>query len=138
MTCLSGLTTVKFLGSAWIDLDKLLSACDLVDDIDCGKIPQVKQSMQRGCSRLIDDHHVPVVISRAALEESFVLSELSSATLAPRNAGSFPYLKTIGHGLHCLRGKHRLIVAKDVLPPEDRWWVADLYTEGHLFLNCRI
>ena len=136
MTCISSLTAVVFLGSAWIDIDKLLSICDLAHGINHGKILQVKQLMQQGCSRLIDDHHVPVIISRAALEEFLALSE-SSVTLAPRNAGFFPYLITISPGLHCLRGKHRLLVAKDILPPEDRWWVADLYAEGRPSFCCK-
>lgn len=132
MVYLNSTIAVIFVGSAQVDINELLFAYDSPYDIDNDKILRLKKLIFEQCSRLNDNHHIPALISPTALEKAMALSDLHSSSLAPRTAVCFPYLKIDGSGLQCLRGKHRLLAAKDVLPWEDKWWIVDLYTQGWL------
>lgn len=130
MSSLSSTATIAFLGSARFDINEILFAFHPTYDIDNDKLLDSNELISAEYNRLAENNHVPAFITHAAFEKALTISHLNSASLARRNAFDFPTLTTDGSGLKCLRGKHRLLVAKEFLPLDDRWWILDLYTQG--------
>lgn len=70
------------------------------------------------CQRREPDNHVPVLIPRSALPEG------------PLRVGVDLQLFNPDYPLTYLHGRHRLEAARKFLSGNDRWWVADLYSDG--------
>jgi hypothetical protein len=79
---------------------------------------------QQGCS-------IPAVLNedefRICLENLGVSLE-SFKTNSPNSPPRFEL--PINAKLPCLHGQHRIRAAAEYLPPEERWWMVDLYGEG--------
>jgi hypothetical protein len=72
-----------------------------------------------GCQRREPDNHVPVLISRSALPEG------------PLRVSDDLKLFKPDHPLTYLHGRHRLEAARKFLTEKNnRWWIADLYSDG--------
>ncbi len=73
------------------------------------------------CNRLEPDHYEPALISRADLPQGLQYN---------RNPFEEPRRFDPPHQLTCIDGEHRLKAADQFLAGEDRWWVANLYSDG--------
>ena len=72
------------------------------------------------CQHREPENHVPVLVSRSALPQV-------------RNAAGIfeePQFFIPESPLQILHGAHRLEAARKFLQGSDRWWVADLYSDG--------
>jgi hypothetical protein len=110
-----------FCGSVKIPLDKLRGE-ELPENprqFDEKNVARLLDIFNKdGCQRREPDNHVPVLIARSALPEG------------PLRVGSDLQLFNPDHPLTCLHGRHRLEAARKFLSGNDRWWVADLYSDG--------
>jgi hypothetical protein len=79
---------------------------------------------QQGCS-------IPAVLNedefRICLGKLGVGPE-SFKTNSPNSPPRFEL--SVNAKLPCLHGQHRIRAAAEYLPPEERWWMVDLYGEG--------
>lgn len=127
----------RYLGRARIDIKSLQFEIDHTNASQFTNAKVVKKLAQKfaleGCHRLDEEHHVSALISPAVLQVAIQKSGISVGDL--RTAG-YPQKLEIPQAtpLNCLYGRHRLQAAKGILPPEDEWWVTELYSDGWLFL----
>jgi hypothetical protein len=79
---------------------------------------------QQGCSipAVLDEDEFRIGLEKlSASPESF---KANSPNSPPR------FELSINAKLPCLHGQHRIHAAAEYLPPEDRWWMVDLYGQG--------
>lgn len=87
-----------------------------------------------GCLRLEPMHHIPAVITQAALDNCISASPHLSHKSLLENQGRMPQeLKIPAETMiECLQGSHRVAAAMAFLPRRDWWWTVDLYLDGTL------
>jgi len=73
------------------------------------------------CNRLEPEHYVSALVSKADLPQS--LQPHSNPFEEPQHFDP-------PQPLPCIDGEHRLEAANRFLAGEDRWWVANLYSNG--------
>jgi hypothetical protein len=112
-----------FIGSVKIPLDKLRHE-ELPDNPrqrdqkNVTRLLGIFQSPEVGCQRRDSDNHVPVLIPRSALPSR------------PLGVDNDFQLFNPDHPLTFLHGRHRIEAARKFFTGNDRWWIADLYSDG--------
>ncbi|KFY22991.1 hypothetical protein V493_06178 [Pseudogymnoascus sp. VKM F-4281 (FW-2241)] len=54
--------------------------------------------------------------------------EVSAEKLLTNSADPYPEVRLpLGFQRRCLYGRHRVLAAREVLPPQERWWTVDIY-----------
>ncbi len=112
-----------FIGSVKIPLDKLRHE-ELPenprqrDEKNVTRLLGIFQSPEVGCQRRDSDNHVPVLIPRSALPSR------------PLGVDNDFQLFNPDHSLTLLHGRHRIEAARKFFTGNDRWWIADLYSDG--------
>jgi len=83
-------------------------------------------------------NHIPAIIEQHDLDAALVRSGISPGALLEAPDGQFELDFPIGFRLSCLRGRHRVLAAKDILPSGSRRWTVDLFLSGTRAypLNC--
>jgi hypothetical protein len=112
-----------FIGSVKIPLDKLRNE-ELpdnprqLDEKNVTRLLGIFQSPKGGCQRRDSDNHVPVLIPRSALPSR------------PLGVDNDFQLFNPDHPLTFLHGRHRIEAARKLFTGNNRWWIADLYSDG--------
>jgi len=75
-------------------------------------------------------NHIPAVIEQRDLDAALVRSGISPGALLEISDGQLELDFPVGFRLSCLRGRHRVLAAKDVLPSRSRRWTVDLFLSG--------
>ncbi|CAK7238190.1 hypothetical protein SEUCBS140593_010416, partial [Sporothrix eucalyptigena] len=120
---------VKHVGTASVRLDVLLF--DRFGDLDQKNVERLKRLFQKGgCFPGQFANRIPALIHADALRESLALSGLSADQLRSRADEPVGHARLelpTGLRLTCLRGRHRVAAAADVLGVQDKRWVVDLF-----------
>ena len=88
------------------------------------------QTRRRCCLRLEPENHVPVLISRPALDA--LLASLSGLEGKLKGCDEDLVLFEPEDPLPLLQGRHRIEAARQFLAPHDKWWVVDLFVDDVL------
>jgi len=108
-----------FLGNAQVQLQNVDFAPG-VRDFDKANVDRLVNIFRlEGCQRDDPTHFVPGLIAREHLGPEW------QQLLEPQRL-SLPTSVV----MRCLHGKHRILAAKEVLPPHEQWWNVALYDEG--------
>jgi hypothetical protein len=104
-----------FCGSVKIPLDKLQPEAlpENPRQFDEENAERLLRIFREDCQRWEPDNHVPVLISRSALPD-----------------GPLGDILNPEYPLIYLHGRHRLEAASRFFNGNDRWWIADLYSDG--------
>lgn len=79
-----------------------------------------------GCENVDKDkHHIPAVVPRLQLE--YILHQNGRHISQLQDLKPPKLLLDHDAALECLHGRHRLAAARRYLPPNESWWVVDLY-----------
>ncbi len=120
----------SFLGTARVRLDNLSF------DPRFGYDEPVHDRVSRifakqGCLRLEPDSHVKALISKEQLREALRSSNCTEDQLRqPPNTVPVELVFPLDFELPCFCGQHRIVAAKEVLSPRNRWWCVDLFAQG--------
>ena len=94
-------------------------------------VEELKRSLEGGCDD--EEHPIPAIIDDGILQSALIKSGLIADSLRRVPINSPPKLQfSRDVQLECLHGQHRVLAAKQILRPEDRWWSVDLYGNGKL------
>ena len=79
---------------------------------------------QQGCS-------IPAVLDKDEFRIGLEKLNTSPESFKANSPNSPPRFElSINAKLLCLHSQHRICIAAEYLPPEDRWWIVDLYRQG--------
>lgn len=79
-----------------------------------------------GCNKLQPENYISVLASGVDLPSQNILSKSyleEPSSFAPKS------------NVVCLDGHHRIQAAREYLAGEDRWWVANVYSDGKVSLR---
>jgi hypothetical protein len=117
-----------FLCTVRIPLDKL--RCENLSEDpnitrqeDEKNIARLAKIFAKDCDRWDPDNHVPVLIPRSAIPDETL------ARLRVRTRDDYPLFNP-DNLLPFLSGRHRIEAARRALDGPDRWWIAELYSDG--------
>lgn len=121
---------LKYRGTARIGLEVLHFTWNEPREPNEKSLKKLKRCFEKGqCDRLTRNH-IPAVISQSQLDDTLRASNVPAERLLI-NTDPHPELKfPAGYQLRCLHGRHRVLAAQEVLPPQERWWTVDIYLEG--------
>ena len=92
-------------------------------------INELKWSLEGGCED--EKHPIPAIIDDNILQWALAESGLNADSLRRVQVNGPPRLQFPRDvRLECEDGQHRVLAAKQILLPEDRWWSVDLYGKG--------
>lgn len=84
-----------------------------------------------GCLQYEPEYRIPAIIDSDNLDSSLRASGTTREMFkATRSLGPIQLQFQDNVRLNCLHGQHRIVAAKEHLPPKDHWWVVDLYGNG--------
>ena len=117
-----------FLCTVRIPLDKLrcenlFEDPNITRQEDEKNIVRLAKIFEEDCDRLDPDNHVRVLIPRSAIPEETLIR------LRARTGDNYPLFNP-DNVLPFLEGRHRIEAARRVLTEDDRWWTAELYSDG--------
>ena len=121
---------LKYRGTARIGLEVLHFKWNEPREPNEKSLEKLKNCFEKGqCDRLTRNH-IPAVIDQSHLDDVLQASKVSAERLLT-NTDPHPELKfPAGYQLRCLHGRHRVLAAREVLPPQERWWTVDIYLAG--------
>lgn len=122
--------SLAFRGFARVGLDTLQFRHDSHRGLDNRNVTRLCKIFElEGCQRLDDHHFVDVIIDEASFDSiQDGTNEPVVQTQPARDWLSAPLLD-IG-SIECLSGRHRIQAALQYLEPNDRWWIARVYSDG--------
>lgn len=122
----------SYLGSAKVPVDVLTFDLSAPRDIDEQNVRRLLSSLKlSGPFQLEPSHHVPAVITRVKFAEAISKVGSTAQVTRGRDSSRWPLLLfESGFQLQCLRGKHRIEVARQYLLGGNRWWIVDFYADG--------
>ncbi|KAH8792221.1 hypothetical protein F5882DRAFT_290887, partial [Hyaloscypha sp. PMI_1271] len=111
-----------FIGSVKMPLDELRHEelpenLRQLDEKNVARLLGIFENPKVGCKRRDSDNHVPVLIPRSALPSRPLRVDNDFQLLNP------------DHSLPLLHGRHRIEAARKFFKGNDRWWIADLYSD---------
>ncbi|OCK76193.1 hypothetical protein K432DRAFT_463895, partial [Lepidopterella palustris CBS 459.81] len=118
----------NFRGTICVPLESLQCSCPYPSDPHEIVKNALKREFEKGCYRLRPSHHIPAIVDHNDLSYILGVLELSLEELLARKTPLRPVLRQ-GYHLQCLKGCDYIAAAKEVLPPSERWWTVDLYSE---------
>jgi hypothetical protein len=122
--------TVKRIGMASIKLDILdFPHSKNLNSENVDRLERLFRG-ERGC--LPDNllNHIPAIISENQLQQALTFSRVSSYSLLSDSEKPVRLEFPPGFRLECLRGRHRVRAADEVLTSTDKRWFIDLYRAG--------
>ena len=120
----------SFCGSAKIWICKLQPEDMYINprQLDPKNVARLKNVYQlEGCHRFEPEHHIPVITKINVLEQALQRANISMSRIKSLDEPTF---LEFDDNLTYLHGRHRLEAAKEFLPPDENWWIADFYLEG--------
>src|SRR6185312_6706744 len=114
----------KFRGTASVNIEVLDFPCTKKREKDEKNTKRLKELFKKakGCSDWKLFNHIPAVIDQHQLTEALARSGISSEALLTSHDGHIELDFPTGFRLCCLRGQHRALAAKEVLPAGSRRW----------------
>lgn len=124
---------LKYIGTAKVSISQIQFDPPLPRDLDTKALDRLRKVFrQNSCQRLDVENHVPAIVSLHDLADALRKANLSQQSLLTTDARQIPRISFAKGQLLGLHGRHRVQAAAEVLPPADRWWTVDLYSDG----NC--
>jgi hypothetical protein len=122
---------LKYIGTAKVSITQIQFDPPLPRDLDSKTLDRLRRVFrQNRCRRLDVDNHVPAIVSPHDLADALRKANLSQQSLLTTDARQLPRISFLEGQLLGLHGRHRVQAAAEVLPPADRWWTVDLYSDG--------
>lgn len=122
---------LKHIGAAKVSISQITFDPPLPRNLDSKNLDRLRGIFRKNrCRRLDVDNHVPAVVSPHVLAEVLRKANISRQSLLTTDVCSLARLEFKEGQLLGLHGRHRLQVGAEVLPPADRWWTVDLYSDG--------
>ncbi|BDD59040.1 hypothetical protein MAP00_004277 [Monascus purpureus] len=101
---------LKYLGTAKVPINQIQFDPPLPRDLDPKNLNRLREIFRKNrCRRLDIDNHVPAIVSQQDLSLALQKKRMSR--------------------LRALHGRHRVQAGAEILPPADRWWTVDLYSD---------
>lgn len=121
---------LAFRGFVRVNLDDLSFVHDSHRGLDERNVTRICKIFElEGCQRLDEHHFVDVV-----LDQDQVLGEHH---VTERPIPQWQTLPLVACGkLNCLTGRHRVQAAKVHLPPNERWWIARVFSKGIVLVKA--
>lgn len=123
--------TIKRIGTASININVL--SFPHSKGLNQGNVERLKRLFRTERSYRPDElpNRIPAVIDEQELHQCLNASGISIARLQSDFAGDHAKLEfPPSFRLECLRGRHRVEAARQVLPHTDKRWIVDLYPIG--------
>lgn len=126
---------LKYQGVAKVDVNQI-NFTQHETSLDTRKAERLRKIfLKEGCHRLDVRNHIPCTISSQHLDTSLERAGVTRAALLTDNVEKLPFLQFSHNELLGLHGRHRIEVARELLPPSDRWWTVDVYLDGRSVLR---
>lgn len=121
---------LAFQGFAKVGLDALQFKHDSHRGLDNRNVTRLRKIFElEGCQRFDELHFVDVVVPKSSLERH--QNSTAGPVLSPQPASHWLNAPVLDLGqLECLSGLHRIQAALQYLQPNDRWWLARVYSDG--------
>ncbi|CAG8947720.1 unnamed protein product [Penicillium salamii] len=121
---------LKYIGTAKVSISQIQFDPPLPRDLDTKALDRLRKVFrQNSCQRLDVENHVPAIVSLHDLADALRKANLSQQSLLTTDARQIPRITFAKGQLLGLHGRHRVQAAAEVLPPADRWWTVDLYSD---------
>jgi len=122
-------------GTARVRLSQLIFL-DPIRPIDIKITTSIKRAFKaEGCLQHEADYSVPAILNHTCLQSALATLAVSlEGFKAALTAKPLIFELPSNLQLQCLHGLHRTHAATEYLPPGDRWWLVDIYSEGQ-FIN---
>ncbi|CAG7925989.1 unnamed protein product [Penicillium olsonii] len=121
---------LKYIGTAKVSISQIQFDPPLPRDLDTKALDRLRKVFrQNSCQRLEVENHVPATVSLHDLADALRKANLSQQSLLTTDARQIPRISFAKGQLLGLHGRHRVQAAAEVLPPADRWWTVDLYSD---------
>lgn len=125
---------LKYIGAAKISISQIKFDPPLPRDLDPKNLDRLRGVFRKNrCRRLDIDNHIPTIVSPHNLAEALRKANVSRSSLLATDSFSIPRIGFPEGQLLGLHGRHRVQVGAEVLPPADRWWTVDLYSDSTYF-----
>lgn len=123
---------LKYIGTAKVSISQIQFDPPLPRDLDPKNLDRLRRVFrQNHCRRLDVDNHVPAIVSPHDLTNALRKANISQQSLLTTDARQLPRISFVEGRLLGLHGRHRVQAGAEVLPPADRWWTVDLYSDGN-------
>ncbi|KAJ5588730.1 hypothetical protein N7537_011408 [Penicillium hordei] len=121
---------LKYIGTAKVNISQIQFDPPLPRDLDDKNLDRLRRVFrQNHCRRLDVDNHVPAIVSPHDLANALRKANVSQQSLLTTDARQLPRISFLEGQLLGLHGRHRVQAGAEVLPPADRWWTVDLYSD---------
>ncbi|KAJ5976578.1 hypothetical protein N7481_010285 [Penicillium waksmanii] len=121
---------MKYIGAAKISICQIQFEPPLPRDLDPKNLDRLRNIFRKNrCRRLDVQNHVPATVSRHNLAEALQKANVPQEALLTTEGRQILRLEFRAGQLRGLHGRHRVQAGVEVLPPADRWWTVDLYTD---------
>ncbi|ELR03573.1 hypothetical protein GMDG_06231 [Pseudogymnoascus destructans 20631-21] len=119
---------LKYRGTARVGLEVLHFTWNEPREPNQKSLDKLKKCFEKGQCDRVSRNHIPVVIDQSQLDDVLHASQVSAEMLLTNGTDPHPELQfPSGFQLRCLHGRHRVLAAREVLPPQERWWTVDIY-----------
>jgi hypothetical protein len=123
---------LKYIGTAKVSISQIQFDPPLPRDLDPKNLDRLRRVFrQNRCRRLDVNNHVPAIVSPHDLADALRKANISQQSLLTTDARQLPRIGFLEGQLLGLHGRHRVQAGAEVLPPADRWWTVDLYSDGN-------
>ena len=122
---------LKYIGAAKVRISQIQFDPPLPRGLDSKNLDRLRRVFrQNQCRRLDVDNHVPAIVSPRDLADALRKANTQQESLLTTDARQLPRIDFLEGQLRGLHGRHRVQAGAEVLPPADRWWTVDLYSDG--------
>ncbi|KAF7856811.1 hypothetical protein EAF04_009574 [Stromatinia cepivora] len=120
---------LKYRGIACVRLKNLHFPLEDSRELDQENVKRLKELFQKDIIRRLDPkNRIAAEINEIDLNEAIRTSNTSAELLMNNHDNNPPFLKfPSNYQLTCLHRRHRILAAREILPPVDAWWTVDLY-----------
>lgn len=125
---------LKYIGAVKVSISQISFDPPLPRNLDSKNLDRLRGVFRKNrCRRLDVDNHVPAIVSPHNLAGALRKANVSRHSLLTTDSSTLPRIDFPEGQLLGLHGRHRVQVGAEVLPPADRWWTVDLYSDGKYF-----
>ncbi|CAD6446248.1 f68f9563-ded7-4069-bc2f-2a3b06713e93 [Sclerotinia trifoliorum] len=120
---------LKYRGIACVRLENLHFPSEDSRELNQENVERLKELFQKDITRRLDPkNRIAAEINEIDLNEAIRTSNTSAELLMNIHDENPPFLIfPSNYQLTCLHGRHRILAAREILPPANAWWTVDLY-----------